>query len=72
MSSAAGRFLTTHVGSLPRPARLIEIMFAREDGLPLEAAAVEAEIGAAVDAIVARQVVRAELGRASGRPGAQT
>jgi methionine synthase II (cobalamin-independent) len=68
MSSTAGRFLTTHVGSLPRPARLIEIM----DGLPLEAAAVEAEIGAAVDAIVARQVVRAELGRASGRPGAQT
>lgn len=51
----AGRFLTTHVGSLPRPAGLIEIMFAREDGLPLDAAAVEAEIAAAVDAIVDRQ-----------------
>jgi 5-methyltetrahydropteroyltriglutamate--homocysteine methyltransferase len=51
----AGRFLTTHVGSLPRPAGLIEIMFAREDGLPLDAAAVEAEIEAAVDAIVDRQ-----------------
>jgi 5-methyltetrahydropteroyltriglutamate--homocysteine methyltransferase len=51
-----GRFLTTHVGSLPRPADLIEIMFAREDGLPLDAAAVEARIDKAVNDIVAAQV----------------
>ena len=29
-----GRFLTTHVGSLPRPDDLKEMMWAREDGLP--------------------------------------
>jgi 5-methyltetrahydropteroyltriglutamate--homocysteine methyltransferase len=54
--AGAGRFLTTHVGSLPRPADLIEIMFAREDGLPLDAEAVEARIDDAVHAIVARQI----------------
>ena len=30
-----GRFLTTHVGSLPRPEDLMEMMWAREDGIPL-------------------------------------
>lgn len=53
---SAGRFLTTHVGSLPRPAELIEVMFAREDGLPLDTEAVEARINDAVDAVVAWQV----------------
>ncbi len=53
--ASAGRFLTTHVGSLPRPQKLIEIMFAREDGLPLEPAAVEQEIEAAVRGVVAKQ-----------------
>ena len=52
---SAGRFLTTHVGSLPRPQRLIEIMFAREDGLPLDGEAVEAEIESAVCDVVAKQ-----------------
>ena len=31
---SAGRFLTTHVGSLPRQDDLIALMFAREEGLP--------------------------------------
>ncbi|MBI1187012.1 MAG: epoxyalkane--coenzyme M transferase [Alphaproteobacteria bacterium] len=53
--AGAQRFLTTHVGSLPRPQDLIEIMFAREDGLPLDPAAVDARIDAAVAEIVARQ-----------------
>ncbi len=53
--TTAGRFLTTHVGSLPRPERLIEIIFAREDGLPLEPEAVEREIEAAVRDVVAKQ-----------------
>lgn len=52
---SAGRFLTTHVGSLPRRDDLIALMFAREEGLPLEAAAVEARIAAAVEDVVARQ-----------------
>jgi 5-methyltetrahydropteroyltriglutamate--homocysteine methyltransferase len=53
--ASAGRFLTTHVGSLPREDDLIEIMFAKEDGLPLDMAAVDARIAAAVQFVVDRQ-----------------
>src|SRR5882757_6572108 len=52
----AHRFLTTHVGSLPRPDDLIEIMFAREDGIPIDQAALAARVASAVDTAVARQV----------------
>jgi 5-methyltetrahydropteroyltriglutamate--homocysteine methyltransferase len=55
MSYGEGRFLTTHVGSLPRPAELIELMFAKEDGLPLVPEAVDARVEEAVRTIVARQ-----------------
>ncbi len=51
-----GRFLTTHVGSLPRGDDLIALMFAKEDGLPLDVATVEARIRAAVDHVVEMQV----------------
>jgi 5-methyltetrahydropteroyltriglutamate--homocysteine methyltransferase len=51
----AGRFLTTHVGSLPREDDLIEIMFAKEDALPLDMAAVDARIAEAVQFVVDRQ-----------------
>lgn len=51
----AGRFLTTHVGSLPREDDLIEIMFAKEDGLPLDLTAVDARIAEAVQFVVDRQ-----------------
>jgi 5-methyltetrahydropteroyltriglutamate--homocysteine methyltransferase len=54
--SANGRILTTHVGSLPRPDDLVEIMFAREDGLPVDASALEQRIERAVEEAVARQV----------------
>ena len=53
--TAADRFLTTHVGSLPRPTDLIEIMFAREDGLPLIPEKVEEQILGAVDYVVGKQ-----------------
>jgi 5-methyltetrahydropteroyltriglutamate--homocysteine methyltransferase len=56
MSYGQGRFLTTHIGSLPRPADLMEVMFAREDGLPLEASAVDAMVRGAVREVVGRQV----------------
>jgi 4-hydroxy-4-methyl-2-oxoglutarate aldolase len=42
------RFLTTHVGSLPRPEELMQIMFAREDGIALDQIALEAKIAEAV------------------------
>ena len=50
-----GRFLTTHVGSLPRPDDLREMMWAREDGIPVDVAALEDRVRAAVDEAVARQ-----------------
>ena len=53
--ASAGRFLTTHVGSLPREDDLIEIMFAKEDGLPLDMVAVNEHIAAAVQYVVDRQ-----------------
>ena len=52
----ANRILTTHVGSLPRPDALIEIMFAREDGIPIDRVALEERVERAVDEAVARQV----------------
>lgn len=51
-----GRILTTHVGSLPRPDDLVEIMFAREDGIPIDRVALEERVDRAVDEAVARQV----------------
>jgi 5-methyltetrahydropteroyltriglutamate--homocysteine methyltransferase len=50
------RFLTTHTGSLPRPADLIRTMYAKEEGVPVDAAALDARIRAAVAEVVGRQV----------------
>jgi 5-methyltetrahydropteroyltriglutamate--homocysteine methyltransferase len=50
------KFLTTHVGSLPRPQSLMQLMFAREDGLPFEQSALDEQIGLAVDDVVSRQI----------------
>jgi len=50
------RFLTTHIGSLPRSEELIQIMFAREDGIPLDQAALENKIIEAVGRVAARQI----------------
>src|ERR1700761_1229570 len=52
----ANRFLTPHVGSLPRPDDLIEIMFAREAGIPIDETALAARVATAVDEAVVRQV----------------
>ena len=50
------RFLTTHTGSLPRPADLIRMMFAKEEGVPVDGAALGARIRAAVAEVVKKQV----------------
>jgi 5-methyltetrahydropteroyltriglutamate--homocysteine methyltransferase len=50
------RFLTTHIGSLPRNEELIQIMFAREDGIPLDQVALEQKIIEAVRGVAARQI----------------
>jgi 5-methyltetrahydropteroyltriglutamate--homocysteine methyltransferase len=55
MKRSTERFLTTHTGSLPRPADLIRMMFAKEEGVPVDAAALAARVCAAVAEVVAKQ-----------------
>ncbi len=55
MKRSTHRFLTTHTGSLPRPEDLIRTMFAKEEGVPVDAAALAARIRAAVAEVVRRQ-----------------
>ena len=50
------RFLTTHVGSLPRPDDLVRTMFAQEEGVPVDHAALAERVRSAVDEVVGRQV----------------
>ncbi|MGH9228529.1 MAG: cobalamin-independent methionine synthase II family protein [Acidimicrobiales bacterium] len=56
MGIDAGRILTTHTGSLPRPADLIQMMWAKGDGIPVDAAALSDRIAGAVQEVVDRQV----------------
>ena len=55
MKRSSERFLTTHTGSLPRPEDLIRVMFAKEEGVPVEAAALAARIRRAVNEVVVKQ-----------------
>ena len=55
MNRSTDRFLTTHTGSLPRPDDLIRTMFAKEEGVPVEAAALDARVALAVEEVVAKQ-----------------
>lgn len=56
MAYGFDRFLTTHTGSLPRPEDLIRAMFAKEEGVPVDRAALAAEIRAAVAEVVKKQI----------------
>jgi len=49
------RFLTTHTGSLPRPDDLIRMMYAKEEGVPVDAAALAARVRDAVAEVVRKQ-----------------
>src|SRR6266850_1923639 len=55
MKRSLDRVLTTHTGSLPRPADLIRMMFAREEGVPVDGPALAARIRAAVTEVVHKQ-----------------
>ena len=48
--------LTTHVGSLPRSQAVVDQIFAREQGEPVDEPTFDAIMAAAIDACVARQV----------------
>ncbi|WP_404714179.1 cobalamin-independent methionine synthase II family protein [Sphingomonas sp. MMS24-J13] len=49
------RFLTTHTGSLPRPERLMQMMFAQQAGEDIESGALDAAVDDAVREMVLRQ-----------------
>lgn len=55
MQRSTDRFLTTHTGSLPRPDDLIRVMYAKEEGVPVEPAALAQQIKAAVAEVVQKQ-----------------
>jgi 5-methyltetrahydropteroyltriglutamate--homocysteine methyltransferase len=56
MRRSTDRILTTHTGSLPRPDELTKVMFAKEEGVPVDSAVLAARIKAAVADVVGRQV----------------
>lgn len=56
MKRSVDRLRTTHVGSLPRPVSVVELLIKRERAQPYDATQFEAVIGAAVDDAVAQQV----------------
>ena len=55
MKRSTERFLTTHTGSLPRPDDLIRVMYAKEEGVPIEPQALAARVVSAVSEVVKKQ-----------------
>jgi 5-methyltetrahydropteroyltriglutamate--homocysteine methyltransferase len=55
MARSSERILTTHTGSLPRPDDLIQIMWAKADGVPVDEQALSERVRAAVHQVVQRQ-----------------
>jgi len=55
MQRSTERFLTTHTGSLPRPDDLIRMMYAKEEGVPVDPVALAARVKAAVAELVKKQ-----------------
>jgi 5-methyltetrahydropteroyltriglutamate--homocysteine methyltransferase len=55
MKHSTERFLTTHTGSLPRPDDLIRIMYAKEEGVPVDPAALANRVRSAVAEVVQKQ-----------------
>ncbi|MFO1468578.1 MAG: cobalamin-independent methionine synthase II family protein [Steroidobacteraceae bacterium] len=55
MQRSVNRLLTTHTGSLPRPDPLVQLMFAREEGRPVDADELAARVRESVREVVLRQ-----------------
>ena len=55
MQRSRDRFLTTHTGSLPRPDDLIRMMYAKEEGIPVNPTAFATRVKAAVAEVVKKQ-----------------
>jgi 5-methyltetrahydropteroyltriglutamate--homocysteine methyltransferase len=56
MATARPPIPCTHTGSLPRPDELIKLMFAANDGVPVDRIAMDEQINLAIDSVVKRQV----------------
>ena len=56
MRLSTDRILTTHVGSLPRTAALVELLYKKDNGDPYDAAAFDAAVAAGVTEAVAKQL----------------
>jgi 5-methyltetrahydropteroyltriglutamate--homocysteine methyltransferase len=55
MKRSTERFLTTHTGSLPRPDDLIRMMYAKEEGVPVDPQALASRVRTAVAEVVKKQ-----------------
>ena len=55
MKRSKDRFLTTHTGSLPRPDDLIRMMYAKEEGVPVDRDALAQRVREAVAEVVRKQ-----------------
>ena len=55
MKRSTDRILTTHTGSLPRPEKLVDLMFAKEEKRPVDAAQLAASVRDSVREVVKRQ-----------------
>jgi 5-methyltetrahydropteroyltriglutamate--homocysteine methyltransferase len=55
MIRSTERFLTTHTGSLPRPDDLVRMMYAKEEGVPVDGGALKARVRTAVAEVVKKQ-----------------
>ena len=55
MKRSTERFLTTHTGSLPRPDDLVRMMYAKEEGVPVDVQALAARVRTAVFEVVQKQ-----------------
>src|SRR5580704_8922876 len=55
MKTSQDRILTTHVGSLPRPQDVVDLLFAQDRGEPVDAAHFETVVSRAVNDVVQKQ-----------------
>ena len=55
MIRSTERFLTTHTGSLPRFPELVRVMYAKEEGVPVDPTALAQQVRAAVAKVVRKQ-----------------
>ncbi len=56
MKLSTDRILTTHVGSLPRPQDVVDLIFAQDRGEPIDQAKFDAVVQRAVDDVIKKQV----------------